>query len=178
LGRMLSSHHQCSYMDDRFIGEILTAIEHAYGSCDHPTYFFTWHPLFSMRLYKDLITAISEEFEVVEDCDWEFDRGGVCYYITKGVDAWQLRISLVGPYALLMRTSDHIDPDEVVSQTSPILYHDDRRLLELISIHGVRVLSTAELNYQIPLRLSVDGSNACLFHALFAYEITDWFPWE
>lgn len=164
-------------MDDPFIAEILTAIEHAYGSCDHPTYFFIWHPLFSMRRYKDLITAISEEFEVEEDRDGEFNRG-VCYYLTKGVDSWQLRISLVGPYALLMRTSAHTDPDEVVSQASSGLYRDDRRLLELISANGVRALSTEELNYQIALRLSADDSNACLFHALFAYEITDWFPWE
>jgi hypothetical protein len=154
--------------------EILARIRSAYGSLDQPEFHFVGRAL-NERPYNALIQQLEGAFSVEHDTDPNDDVSFV-YLLSADGRRWMLRLSMVGPYALLLRLhEDHLV--EVISPREPSSDALEEQVFILLSGNGIRVLAKDELMRRVPLRLfNARPGNVRIYHALF--EDTDVLPWE
>jgi len=155
--------------------DVITRIQSIYKSLEHPDFHFVAESL-RRQPYDITIKQIKQTFEMEEDTDANDD---VSFgYLLRSTDQqeWILRLSMVGPYAVVLRLSEGELP-EVIFPGKHSLTGQELKLFQLLSAQGIRVLSQAELMHPVALTLyNTDPSNVRLYQALFSD--TDVLPWE
>lgn len=153
--------------------EILQRIMSAYGSLFKPTYWFMSRVV-AERPYDALIDSIRSQFEVEDDTDVNYDRS-FTYVLQRQRCRWALRLSMVGPYAVVAR----IDAAwrDILTATTPDVSEAERWLLDKVGAAKLRLLSRRELERPVALRLyDVEPENVRIYQALF--EESDILPWD
>jgi hypothetical protein len=149
------------------------SIENKYGSLDEPDFGFIAEGL-DERPYAALVEDIGKEFELEESTDPDDDHG-FHYALRRGGRAWALNLSLVGPYAVLARSSQAWD--EILTPATADLSAEERTLVDELIDAGFRLLDRAELERPVPLKLfTVDPDEVRVYHALFTD--TSILPWD
>lgn len=156
------------------IDKIFFDIREKYRSLAMPLFHFVQEAKLSTAL-QDLINIISEKFSITEDTDTNYDVSFGFILRRENEDTRVIRISMVGPYCLLLSVKgdgtcvlvDHS------TATSPI----DRELIGLLSATGLQVLDEKTLLVPIDLVLfNTEPGNSRVFQGLFTD--TDQIPWR
>ncbi|MFI5843535.1 hypothetical protein ACIA8K_27905 [Catenuloplanes sp. NPDC051500] len=155
--------------------EILRQIERAYGSLSAPTW-FTIVERKESEPFRDLIAGIGAHCEVADTTD-EDDDVAYIYALTRGEEMWALALSCVAPYAVFARSNpaDNVW-HEILTAGSGGLDDFERRVVDAVRREGIRLLSQAELEHPVPLRLDgVPQEHVRVYQALITPgEILPW----
>jgi hypothetical protein len=160
-------------MNDHLVNEIINLIQKKYGSTDSPFFSFV-QDMLSNQPYKFIIQEIKRIILVTEDTDPN-DDVSFGYIIQNDKEYWSLRISMVGPYAVLMRIKANGNC-EALSPTVKNLSELERQIMKVISDNGITVLDQEILSIPVRLKLfNTEESNTRIYQALFTD--TDILPW-
>ncbi|MFY0577710.1 hypothetical protein ACN28S_28415 [Cystobacter fuscus] len=155
--------------------EIIDVIRSVYGSFENPDFHFVSEAL-RQRPYKQIASHLERMFKTEEDTDANDDVSFGYILRGHGQQEWVLRLSMVGPYAVVLRLSGN-GSAEVVSPGAPTLEEQALKLLQVLSAQGIQVLSQDELMRPVTLSLyNTDPGNVRIYQALFSD--TDVLPWE
>lgn len=114
-------------------------------------------------LSRDPYRPIRERLEALVGChdstDYNYDLG-TSWWFKREDESWNLRLSFVGPFALLLRSAG-----EVVT-SDPVL--------ELTRSHGFMAQSRTELD--LPVRIWEPEVEGCLYEFLFEFD--NGRPWD
>lgn len=152
--------------------EVMASIVQAYGSLEDPTFFFVSSAV-DDDPYRAIVDRLEQTFEVEEDTDPD-DDVSFGYLLRRGSRDWVLRLSMVGPYGMLLR-----DPEgrpEVVTGVVGPRSDDEAAIVRVVREGGVTLLGSDALAESVPLRLLDADEDALLYQALFTE--TDFLPWE
>lgn len=156
------------------MAEILTSLQKQYASMETPDFSFV-HSALHDRPYHPLVQSIGHLFTVTEDTDPN-DDVSFGYLLHAESHQWLLRLSMVGPYAVLLRL-DKQAQGELISSLTTIVSPIEAQLLTLLAEHGLHVLDAVTLASPVALQLlNTAPEHTCLYQALFTD--TDVFPWE
>jgi len=148
-------------------------IERVYGSLDHPAFHFVGAALES-RPYAALRERLAARLDLRDDTRPD-DDVSFGFVIETREGRRVLRLSMVGPYALLLRIVTGA-PAEVVSAGSA-LGADEARIVAELARDGIELLDRATLDERIPLAVwSTPPDETRLYQALFVD--SDVIPWE
>jgi len=148
-------------------------LRQAYGSPTTPNWSFVSEAL-RRRPYQPLVDELAAIVSVEENTDPN-DDVSFSFVLGLGESAWSLRLSMIGPYALLLRAHPSVveflppEPDERSAT--------ERRIVELLASHGVQLLDRDLL--EEPVDFAVTDSEADqprLYQALFSDEVE--LPWQ
>lgn len=143
-----------------------------YGSLENPEFSFVRESL-SARPYDSLISDIKNVLDVEEDTDPNDDVSFGLIMRSKGRHL-VLRLSMVGRYAVLLRSKDDTSYDVVESSSTASA--EERAIVSLLQNFDVELLDRETLVAQIPLALSNTSAEDCrVYQALFTD--TDVLPW-
>jgi hypothetical protein len=157
--------HELMVRDD-----IYSAIEQAYGSFDEPKWGFV-HEALQARPYERLLGQLKRFGEIREDIDTNYD---VSFGYALGT-RWVLRLSMVGPYVVLLRRED--GGWVPITSRHGDLTPDETELIQVLEREGIEVLDRAILELPARVRLELaEGAHARLYHALFTDDY--WLPWQ
>lgn len=151
---------------------IREAMLRAYGSLDEPAFRFVGQAL-AERPYRGLLAAIARHGPVSDDTVPDDDVSfGVILDWADGRRV--LRLSMLGPFALLLRLPPE-RPAEVV--TAGTARGAERGLVDDLSAHGFELLDRATLDAPVALTLPKTPPGECLvYQALFVDD--DVVPWR
>ena len=138
-----------------------------YKSLEHPDFSFVKKG-FSSRPYDPLIKRL-RDYAVVEECTESDDD--VCFsYFLKGRDAlWKLDLSLVGPFGIFVRAKSRVSSQDFLHFGRGDLNGYERKILDMLSSSGIRLLTVDELSLEVPLALfNAARGNVRLYQALFS----------
>ncbi|MFF2951709.1 hypothetical protein ACFVVU_10280 [Kitasatospora sp. NPDC057965] len=148
-------------------------VRRAYGSLERPTY----HAILKL-LERDPYRSLRSEFPPswsVEDVTDENDDVGSVWRITWGGGGTLLRLSMIGPYATAFRlhsagyaTGECVFPPATEGEGAAGR-EEERRLADIVRGAGFALLSRAELDRTVPLRLANADEPVTLYEALFSY---------
>jgi len=143
---------------------LLAAIRRAYGSLSDPDYSFVSSP--PSERYQQIVARLRRSFHVVETTDFN-DDVSLRYLIEAGKRQWSLALSLVGPYAVLLRLQDPETP-ELVSEGDPPTDSAERALLAELREAGVSLLDSRLLEEPIAMQLpdADDDEPVLIYHAV------------
>jgi len=118
--------------------------------------------------YRDLVRDLSLEAGLTDDTDVNCD---VCFsYVVEAEPLLFVRLSMVGPYALLER----LGPDggrELITTGKDCASGTERAVHHLLVRHGLTLPSAAQLAAPVELDLPY-VEDASVYHALFTQEGT------
>lgn len=160
--------------DQGILDEVLKLIRQRYRSLESPDFSFVeaalaWHP------YETVMSIFHQRFQVEEDTDPN-DDVSFGYLLTKGQQRWILRISMLGPYAVLLRL-DESDNAAVIHATTTELSALEKELTATLTDHGIHLLGLEVLLHPVPIRLfNTERENTRVYQALFSD--CDVLPWE
>lgn len=161
-------------MTENHVQEIMTFIRRRYKSLENPNFSFVAESI-SKYPYEDLIRQIRTYFQVQEETDPNEDVS-FSYSLFREQDQWILRISMIGPYAVLLRVGKS-DASEIVSCTVRMLSISEKELMNILADNGIRLLDHDTLCLPIPLKLfNAEPENTRVYQALFTD--SDFLPWE
>lgn len=155
------------------VEKILASIQDAYGSLEEPNFGFVSRAL-KRQPYRELLMSISHLYSVEEDTD-ENDDVSFGYILRSSTETCTLRISMVGPYCILLHVFDDgtcslIEPSKKIGSPSA------QRLVEALTQAGLHLLDEHTLLVPVDLALSnTEPDNRRIFQALFTD--TDIIPW-
>lgn len=153
--------------------EIEQQIRERYGSLEQPDFHFVGNESLDGS-YEDLISRLAETFAIEEITDPN-DDVSLSYVLRRDGGEWVVQLSLVGPYAVLLRLTR--GAAEVVTASVRDLARCERLILEELERSGLKVLDRSTLSRPIPLRLfNTAPDSVRLYQALFTD--TDVLPWE
>lgn len=144
-----------------------------YGALDNPEFHFVQASL-DARDYDDLINAIKKVLDVEDDTDPN-DDVSFGLIMREQNRRLVLRLSMVGRYALLLRSRDDgsydvVDPSSAASS-------EERALARLLQNFNVELLDQATLMQHVPLTLYNTSAEDCrVYQALFTDD--DVLPWQ
>jgi hypothetical protein len=154
--------------------EVMEWIRTAYGSLEQPCFGFIQAAASDPR-YRELRTMLAERFELQRDTDLNSDVS-FGYVLHIGVERWVLRVSMVGPYAMLLRLHQPGD-DLPVANSDPSSSEAERQLIDAVERSGFRLLDRDLLSQPVPLTLfNTAADRTRIYQALFVD--TDFLPWE
>jgi hypothetical protein len=154
--------------------KLVALICEKYKSLDAPDFSFVREAL-SIQPYAKVIQKIARGFDLEEDTDPN-DDVSFGYLLTKEHQRWMLRISMVGPYAVLFRL-DNAESVEVLSPIMPGLSAAETSLVVLLSEAHIQLMDRDTLSLPVPLQLfNTEPENSRLYQALFVD--SDVVPWE
>ena len=156
------------------LDEVVQSIRAAYGSLDHPRFDFV---AFSgrARTYQAMIGRLAQWLSTQDDTDVNTDVSFGCLLAASG-ERWLLRVSMVGPYAVLVRLGQE-GGGEVLPGPSPSSSEAEQRLIGTVAASGLRLLDRDLLLRTVPLRLlAAPSGTASVYQALFVD--TDFPPWQ
>ncbi len=151
---------------------IREAMVRAYGSLDDPTFHFVGEAL-RERPYRDVVAALARHGPVRDDTVPDDD---VSFGLVLELPDVRrvLRLSMLGPFAVLMRLPPH-GPAEVV--TAETARGAECGIVDELSDHGFELLDRATLEVRAPLTLPKTPREGCLvYQALFLDN--DVVPWR
>ncbi len=155
------------------VDDVLDQITRTYGSLDRPDFGLVAERL-DQQPYRDLMESVAGQFEVEETTDPNDDHAFV-YALSRDGRDWSLALSVVGPYAVLARTSDAWD--EILTPTTPDLDEYERWLMYQLTRAGLRPLRREDLERPVGLALYNTGPGEVrVYHALVTD--TPGLPWD
>ncbi len=145
----------------------------AYGSLTEPTFWFVQAAL-EKQPYREIIARLGAMFAMDdEDTDPNYDVSFGLIIRPPG-SLLVLRLSMVGPYAVLMCSSNSASHVVEPANTNT---ENERRILGLLHEYGIDALDRATLEEPVSLLLSDTSTENCrVFQALFTD--TDILPWQ
>lgn len=154
--------------------EIIDQIQTTYGSLDEPNFSFRKQQD-NARPYDELVATIIEELELTADEYTDLnDDSCFGYTLSGGGGSWILELSMVGPFATFSRV--HEGGRRILTADDPDLTAPERRIIDLLAGHKLRIMRREELEQPIGLRLfNTDPENVRIYQALFSD--TDILPW-
>jgi hypothetical protein len=161
-------------MNEKDLTEMLSQIRSQYGSLETPNFSFV-NEAISGRPYEEVIAEIGKYFTVEEDTDPNNDVS-FGYFIVRNRQQWILRLSMIGPYAMLLRQNG-VEKYQVLSTTLEDLTGFEKQIIEVISEKGINLLDREAMSKPIAIRLfNTKEENARVYQALFTD--SDVLPWE
>ena len=148
------------------IDRIKEKIERTYGSLENPRFDFVFKAI-KRQLYKDALTRLKSEFEVVETTDPN-DDVAFCYHcISKRQQSYYLRLSMIGRFGYVYRD----DYRPILQSTECEL----KKLLQILDDDEIELVPTECLEEEITMNLVEDGRTN-VFNALFS--TVEELPWK
>jgi hypothetical protein len=158
------------------VEQILAHVRESYGDVGSPNFSFVSKAIAEQR-YSDLVSELRKKFQIEEDTDSNYDVS-FGYILKKDSALWVLRISMVGPYAVLLRLKDRgAGAVEVVSPYATILTDDEKWIKKALDRAGLELLNRGELETPVQMALTIASpGNVKLYQVLFTD--TDFLPWR
>jgi len=161
-------------MNEEEVQEVMDVIRRSYKSLQSPDFSFVRDTI-AKRPYEKILRQISTHFQVEEDTDPNDDMS-FGYVLTKGGERWVLRISMLGPYAVLLRLHQTAGI-EVIAPRVQVSSRAEKALITTLADHSIRLLDRDTLLILVPMRLfNAEPENTRVYQALFTD--TDILPWE
>ncbi|MBI1925548.1 hypothetical protein HYR99_15005 [Candidatus Poribacteria bacterium] len=125
--------------------------------------------------YQAIVDELGNIVEVEEDTDAN-DDVSFCYLLVKGNKRWSLNISMIGPYAVLMRIN-HLRRFEIAYPDDGNLSQLENEITKILQKNSITLLPRYLLECPVPLKLyNTEPENVKIYQALFTD--TDILPWE
>lgn len=160
-------------MDNGIVTEIVNLIHRKYENVASPNFSFV-QDMLSKRPYERVVREIGSFVKLTEDTDPNDDVSFV-YILEKGKTQWSFRISMLGPYAVLMRVGA-TGKCEVLSSSTEDLSELERQIIKLSEENGIIVLDKETLSVHVALKLfNTEEGNTRVYQALFTD--SDVLPW-
>ncbi len=161
-------------MNERILHDMRRRIEERYGSLASPRFSFVREAM-AANPYASVVRRIEERFACEEDTDPN-DDVSFGYVLRDPSGVWVLRLSMIGPYAVLMRQRRD-GSVEVVAPGTAVASESERQLMHLLADAGVVVVDRRTLLEPVQLALSnTEPNRVRVYQALFTD--TDVLPWE
>lgn len=161
-------------MNAEEVQAVMDVIRSNYKSLQSPDFSFVRDTI-AKRPYEKILRQISKHFQVEEDTDPN-DDVSFGYVLTKGGERWVLRISMLGPYAVLLRLHQAARI-EVMAHRAQVSSSADKELITTLADNSIRLLDRDALLIPVPMRLfNAEPENTRVYQALFTD--TDILPWE
>lgn len=156
------------------IDEVVDKIHLAYTSLENPDFSFVSRSI-AQNPYADAVHQLSNLFEVEEDTDPNCDVS-FKYILTRAAATLVLRLSMVGPYAILLRI-DEDGETKLLSEDTASLSDEEKGVREILAKGGLSLLDHELLTQPVPLTpRDPEDDVICIYQALFTE--TDYLPWE
>lgn len=127
------------------------------------------------RPYGPFERELQTSFEFDEDTDPD-DDVSFGYVLSQDGTRWVLRVSMVGPFALLMKLNGD-ERCEVISCLDEVAVPGDRQLLEMLKRYGIVALSRDVLESPMELMLpNTSAEESQIYQVLFTD--SDVLPWN
>jgi len=121
-----------------------------------------------------LLMDIAAAFSITNATDLNTDHGYI--FTLESTTSLSLQLSFVGPYAVLLRTALQ-GGLEVVEQAANDNGMLERRLIQIVTTHNIRLLGRNVLEIPVNLKLfDTEPGNVRVYQALF--RDTDILPWR
>ncbi|WP_437587638.1 hypothetical protein [Sorangium sp. So ce1000] len=148
-----------------------------YNSLEEPDFHWVAEE-YERKPYRELEKRLMSRFLVEDITDLNNDVSCVFAISSEGAGVrWTLKMSLVGPYAVLLRETGARGWDVYVQGESDARSEDECWILEVCRQHAVEVLRLDILKAPIGLRLfDTEPENVRLYQALFSDN--DYMPGE
>lgn len=155
------------------LDSIRAAVISRYGSLEDPRFGFKREAL-KADPYRALIDTLKASFTLTEDTDINDDVSfGLVLQAPGGLRV--LRLSMIGPYAALLRPAARGAYEAVDDAT--LANPAERRLRDVLRASGIELLDQATLSAPLPMELSNTPADRCrVYQALFVD--ADLLPWE
>ncbi len=149
--------------------QLFQAIAAKYRSMDNPDFHWVSEE-YERRPYRELERCLGDRFVVEDTTDLNNDVSCVLSVSSEISGArWSLMLSLVGPYAVLLRETGAEGWDVYAGVGSDAKSEEEKWILEACNQHSVEVLSLEVLKIPIPLRLfDAEPENVRMYQALFS----------
>ncbi|MCA9279483.1 MAG: hypothetical protein H6815_01365 [Phycisphaeraceae bacterium] len=164
---------------DRF-EHILESITKAFGDLSKPHYGFMEQQQKKLLLHP-IISELISRFILTNDTDLNADHSlhlrvgkknlGQAQASVQWAD-YAVRLSFVHPWAAVFRISKQSGwYEEVIEPSTPGISRDDMEMLDVLEIHGFKLLTRSELQRPIQMRLfDTSPEDIRVYHALVADE--------
>lgn len=157
------------------ISDVRAAILIAYRSLETPNFAFVGKQMDS-RPYDRLIETLSGNYHLTEDTEPNYDVS-FTFYVRTNDGSWLLQLSMVGPFACLVRFSKAGRPGEVLSDLSKDLTREEIELKTVLSRFGIRLMTRCEMEQPIRLQMHLaEIDETRIYHALFCDDY--YLPWK
>jgi hypothetical protein len=145
----------------------------SYGSLEHPNWGFVSETV-ARDPYRSLLTELERELPVEDDTDINDD---VCFtYLVRARRYLSVKLSMVGPYALMLGVGNDADGlSQVIADSVDCADDTEHKVLELITRHGFIVLSARQLEQRVPITFGGKGGFT-VYEGFFSQE--DLLPWR
>lgn len=161
-------------MQDQF-EKIQSVILQAYKSLSSPNFSFVMESI-QRDPYADIVKQLRQIFRVVEETEPNYDVSFV-YEVKKSNQYWLVKISMVGPYAIVLRLYNPGDKPTLITPSSSNLSAVEQSIFLLLAQHNIQILDRDTLLLPVPLPLfATEPENVRVYQALFSDE--DVIPWE
>lgn len=155
----------------------IVAAREKYGSLDSPDFSFVQQAL-DEQSGDDLIREFEKCFRVEDYTDTNDD---VAFFVgltsRKSGRRWGLALSMVGPFATLLRVGKEGGVETVVTRSERPIDADEERLLNICEEKGFQLLDKKVLSQPVRARLfNTQPERVKLYQVLFSD--VDLLPWE
>ncbi|WP_104978086.1 hypothetical protein [Sorangium cellulosum] len=157
--------------------QLFQAIIDKYKSLENPDFHWVAKE-YKRKPYRELEEHLAGRFSVEDVTNLTNDVSCVLAISPEGDEVrWTLKLSLVGPYAVLLRETGARAWDVYVHSESDARSEDERWILGACEQHGIEMLKLDVLKTPIGLRLfDTDPERVRIYQALFSD--TDYLPGE
>ena len=150
---------------------ILKEISLTYKSLSEPNFSFVDKAI-SSNPYRDIVTEIGKKF-LIEDIADTNDDVSFRYKLSMKTKTWILEISMVGPYAVLLKEKNEYEYKIVDSDLCML---EESKIISLCRQGNIVFLKRHDLEVPVDLKLfNADPENVCIYQALFSD--VDVLPW-
>jgi hypothetical protein len=152
--------------------QLITAIKEKYLSLDEPDFSFV-NKAVRDNMYRFIIEKLANIFDVTEVTDLNDD---VCfrYVLKKDSQSWVLEISMLGPYAVIIKTTAEMN---YLLVEAPEMSKYENQIVSALNLGAIVLLKKMQLEEQCNLKLFNTGSEkTCIYQALFS-DVT-MLPWK
>lgn len=143
-----------------------------YESLSEPKYWFVQQAI-TKKPYQLLVNVLQQKFTVQDVTSFNIDVS-FRYLLTAREEKWVLELSMLGPYAVLLRLN-HQEPP--LTKSTSTLSEKEKYLVNLLEEFSIVLLDKEMLEYPINLVLfNTEPQYVRLYQALF---VDTWLlPWE
>ncbi len=159
-------------MSDNKIDPLLKLIELKYVSLGRPDFTFV-NKTIEANPYSLLLNKLKAMFEVEEITDIN-DDVSFNYVLSISGKQWVAKLSMVGPYAIVLKVLDNGDSELVMPNSSVV---EEKKIISFLLENQLSILEQEILETSCPLKLfNTEPENVSIYQALFSD--TDVLPWK